>query len=266
MTERADLRRNGYGPRIERFPMAARAPVLADWPGHPPLTLLVDPDADTRHMYGEYLKMFACTIDEAEDGRAALAKVITRHPDIVVSETRLPGISGFQLCEIVRADPSTQDIPIIFVTADASDQQIRRARLASVDAILVKPCLPETLLTNMKRLLSQAAALSDHDRPGREPAATDTERSRALIAKTVDLQNARRPTLSRSLERRFTTEPPAQPPSLICPACAQPLAYQRSHIGGVSVRHQEQWDYYECAGGCGTYQYRQRTRKLRRVT
>jgi hypothetical protein len=44
------------------------------------------------------------------------------------------------------------------------------------------------------------------------------------------------------------------------------LTYERSHIGGVSERNSEQWDYYECPSGCGTFQYRQRTRKLRRVS
>ncbi len=71
--------------------------------------------------------------------------------------------------------------------------------------------------------------------------------------------------LSRAYDRHDTTEPPVAPPALVCPSCDQPLRYVKSHIGGVSVRHQEQWDYFECEGGCGTFQYRQRTRKLRRV-
>ena len=64
---------------------------------------------------------------------------------------------------------------------------------------------------------------------------------------------------------RDTTEPPTAAPELVCPTCDQPLKYLKSHVGGVSARHAEQWDYYECAGGCRTFQYRQRTRKLRRV-
>jgi hypothetical protein len=67
-------------------------------------------------------------------------------------------------------------------------------------------------------------------------------------------------------ERHDTTAPPVTPPALICPQCDQLLAYQRSHIGGVSARHADQWDYYECPAGCGVFQYRERTRKLRRVS
>ncbi len=56
-----------------------------------PLALLVDRDADTRRMYAEYLKRSFCIIEEADDGRAALAKAISSRPDIIVTETQLPG-------------------------------------------------------------------------------------------------------------------------------------------------------------------------------
>ena len=52
---------------------------------------------------------------------------------------------------------------------------------------------------------------------------------------------------------------------LVCPSCDQALKYLRSHIGGVSARHLEQWDYFECPAGCGSFQYRERTKKLRKV-
>ena len=54
-------------------------------------------------------------------------------------------------------------------------------------------------------------------------------------------------------------------PELLCPSCAGWLIHERSHLGGVNGRHPEQWDYYVCSASCGTFQYRQRTRKLRHV-
>jgi hypothetical protein len=72
--------------------------------------------------------------------------------------------------------------------------------------------------------------------------------------------------LSRTFHRHDTTKPPTAPPDLVCPVCDRRLVYQRSHIGGVSERHAEQWDDYECLAGCGVFQYRQRTRTLRKVS
>src|SRR2546430_1626636 len=80
------------------------------------LVLLADRDADTRLMYAEHLRQLAYEIDDAEDGREALAKAISRRPAVVVTETRLPGISGFELCRLLRHDPLTETIPIVVVT------------------------------------------------------------------------------------------------------------------------------------------------------
>jgi len=105
-------------------------------PDHPPLALLVDRDPDTRKMYAEYLRLWACDVDEAGDGREALAKAITRHPDVVVTETRLPGINGFDVCQLLRRDPSTTRIPIVFVTGDAFEADLRRAERSGYSGVV----------------------------------------------------------------------------------------------------------------------------------
>src|SRR5262245_37494897 len=83
-----------------------------------PLALLVDRDIDTRQMYAECLRL-SYTIEESDDARDALAKSIALQPDIVITETRLSGIDGFQLCRLLRTDVATRDIPVVFVTGDA---------------------------------------------------------------------------------------------------------------------------------------------------
>src|SRR5439155_6632990 len=95
---------------------------------HPTLALLVDRDPDTRTLYSEYLRLTAaCDVDQAEDGREALAKAFSRHPDVIITETRLPFINGFDLCALLRRDASTSTMPIIFVTGDAFETDMKRA-------------------------------------------------------------------------------------------------------------------------------------------
>jgi len=226
------------------------------------LALLVDRDADTRRMYAEYLKFGAWSVDEASDGREALAKAISRHPDVIVTESRLPGIDGFDLCAILKRDSTTQAIPIVMVTGDALAQDLRRAQSVGADAVLVKPCLPETLVTEIQHLLALSKNL-------RERARTVLGKIDEQFAKSNELldrsRKTRRVALSRAHQRHDTITPPIAPPALVCPSCDQPLVYQRSHVGGVSAHNSEQWDYFECPQGCGTFQYRERTRKLRKV-
>lgn len=214
-------------------------------------------------MYGEFLRQSAVDFEEAADGRDALAKALARPHDVVVTETRLPGISGYELCQLLRRDVATKATPIIVVTGDAYASNVDRARRAGADVVLVKPCLPDVLLAEMHLLVPHSSELRRHSQEVRARSASRVSRAQALQARPG---SPHRRALSRVFSRVDTTTPPAEPPSLVCPTCDQALAYQRSHIGGVSERHREQWDYYDCSNGCGAFQYRQRTRKLRKVS
>lgn len=231
---------------------------------HDPTALLVDRDLDTRRMYAEFLKHSAFDIDEAEDGREALVKALTRHPDVIVLETRLAGINGFDLCRLLRSDSATSHIPLVVVTGDAFESDIRRAREAGADTVLTKPCLPDHLTAEILRLMKMSVELRARAQAIQAKAVAQLAMSADVVGQSRAAR-AKRQTLSRSHQRCDTTEPPLAPPVLQCPACDAPLKYVQSHVGGVSVKHQEQWDYFECANGCGTFQFRQRTRRVRRV-
>jgi CheY-like chemotaxis protein len=85
----------------------------------PTRALVVERDADTRQMYGEFLRRSFCEIEEAEHGREALAKALARLPDDIVTETRLPGITGYELCRLLRQDALTRSTPIVVWNAGA---------------------------------------------------------------------------------------------------------------------------------------------------
>ena len=224
-----------------------------------PLVLLVDRDIDTRSLYRHSLTQCGWRVEEADDGREALAKAILRHPNLVVTETRLPFIDGYALCELLRRDPETHNVGIVVLTADAFPAQVERARAVGADSVLVKPCLPDQLQAELQRLFAESQDLR---------ARSDAARTRASVqlSRSAELLSRHRRTLVRAHERFETTAPPLHPPELRCPTCDRALQYERSHVGGVSDRHSEQWDYYVCSAACGTFQYRQRTRKLRRVS
>jgi len=215
-------------------------------------------------MYAQFLRHAAYDVDEAEDGREALAKAISRRPSVIVTETLLPGMDGFLLCELLRKDLSTQEIPIIVVTADAYPAHVAKAEQSGADIVLTKPCAPDVLLTEVRRCLGKSREVVSRAQRVREQAVGQLARSGREIDRSSELR-ARHP-LTRSFQRHNTTSPPSVPPSLVCPRCDRPLVYQHSHIGGVSQRHSEQWDYYECPDNCGTFQYRQRTRKVRKLS
>src|SRR5262245_15016873 len=111
-----------------------------------PHVLLVDRDRDTRELYAQFLRGAQYEVHNAEDGRLALAKVLGRHYDAIVTDTRLPGITGYQLTALIRGDAATREMTIIVVTGEGMPADVERAYRAGADVVLVKPCLPETLL------------------------------------------------------------------------------------------------------------------------
>jgi CheY-like chemotaxis protein len=214
------------------------------------LILVVDPDPEISAMYAMGLSVSGWAAEPIADGREALAKAISWRPDVVVTETRVPGIDGIELCRILKRDPDTRHIPILIVTSDAQEQQIAKARDAGADKVLFKPCLTDELIVTIKGMLTKKTQVS-----------TPVVQTRVPASKTAQRRRAR----SRLHRRGRTTAPPQRPPDLLCPTCDRPLTYQTSYIGGVSEMHEEQWDEYECPDACGQFQYRQRTRKLRRL-
>jgi CheY-like chemotaxis protein len=132
------------------LPASATAPTRDNHPWH---TLVVDRDPDTRLLYREYFHFLHYDVEEAGDGLDALARVLSHAPDIITMETRLPGISGYDLCEILKHHRKTIAIPIVIVTADAFAADVARAQEAGADSVLVKPCMLETLAAEVQRLL-----------------------------------------------------------------------------------------------------------------
>jgi two-component system cell cycle response regulator DivK len=210
-----------------------------------PVVLIVDRDPDTRQMYAEYLRLAHFDVDEAEEGREALAKALTDPHDVIIMDTRLPGIDGYKLLQILRRDPGTLTVPIIVVTGEGASSAIDRAWEAGANAVLVKPAMPDAVLAEVRRLLEV--------RMTSEPRAHDAERQGRTRSSHI---------LSHAYQRGETNAPPIQPPQLVCPRCDTSLSYLRSYVGGVSAKHSEQWDEYDCPNGCGSFQYRQRTRKI----
>ena len=118
-----------------------------------PLLLLVDDAEDNREMYGQYLRFLGYEVEEACDGRDALEKVATLHPDLVIIDLSLPSIDGREATRRLKADPRTMTIPVLILTGHLLRETEQSALQAGADAYVAKPCLPEELADRIKKLL-----------------------------------------------------------------------------------------------------------------
>ena len=232
-------------------------------PAEHPLALLAH-HGDSLDVYARYLRQASYQVEETDAGPQALALAFSRRPHIVIADVCLRGLDGFQLCEVMRRDRLTQATPIIVVTMDTSPADIAQAERVGADVVLTRPCRPQELSNALEYCRVQSKRV-------RERAAAAQHRAAEQLAHSADvLERARairsRIPLSHALNRHTTTSPPLPPPVLRCPQCDAGLVYHDSHLGGVSASFPEQWDYYECPSTCGTFQHRQRTRRVRKVS
>jgi two-component system phosphate regulon response regulator PhoB len=101
--------------------------------------LLVDDDADLREVITARLETVGLVVDAVESAEEALARVRARAPDLVVLDWNLPGMSGLELCKVVRGDALLAATPLLFLTAHSATQDMVEAFAAGADDYVVKP-------------------------------------------------------------------------------------------------------------------------------
>lgn len=122
--------------------------------------MLVEDHADTRDMYSEVLVAAGFSTVEATNAENALRKAATIRPALIIADLRLgAGLDGLELCEKLKEDPDTKNIPMIVVTGWTTDKKLRaRADAAGCAAVLLKPVPPDTLLSVVRTVMQSQQA------------------------------------------------------------------------------------------------------------
>lgn len=124
-------------------------------PSTRPTVLLAEDHVDTRVLYAELLRSSELDVIETGRGDQALELVREHKPALIVTDLSLPGISGIELAKAVRADESTRAIPILCLSGYADPETSGKAAASGIDRLLVKPCLPDDLLANVRELVQK---------------------------------------------------------------------------------------------------------------
>ncbi|HET9194816.1 MAG TPA: response regulator [Vicinamibacterales bacterium] len=121
---------------------------------HGPLILVVDDYQDAREMYAEYLQYSGFRVAEARNGNEAVAQARSLRPDLILMDLSLPGMDGWEATRVLKADDATKHIPIVALTGHALAGASEGARKAGCDSFVTKPCLPDDLVVEVKRMLN----------------------------------------------------------------------------------------------------------------
>jgi two-component system, cell cycle response regulator DivK len=119
-----------------------------------PLILVVDDYQDAREMYAEYLQFSGFRVAEARNGNEAIEQAFALHPDLILMDLSLPGLDGWEATRQLKSDDRTRHIPVVALTGHALAGASEGAKKAGCDSFVTKPCLPDDLVVEVRRMLS----------------------------------------------------------------------------------------------------------------
>jgi len=133
------------------------------------LVLVVEDYQDAREMYAAYLQFSGYRVAEATNGVEAIEKTLELLPDIILMDLALPKMDGWEATRRLKSDERTKHIPIVALTGHALAGHAEGARQAGCDSFVTKPCLPDALVAEIRRMLENRDTPPDAD-TGRRPA------------------------------------------------------------------------------------------------
>jgi two-component system phosphate regulon response regulator PhoB len=118
--------------------------------------LLVDDERDILEVVGAMLDAVGLRVDSATSAEEALERARARTYDLVVLDWNLPGMTGIELCRLIRKDPLLATLPVLFLTAHAAPQDVVEAFASGADDYVVKPFRAPELGARIFGLLRRA--------------------------------------------------------------------------------------------------------------
>jgi CheY-like chemotaxis protein len=119
-----------------------------------PLVLIVEDQHELRQLYVQELALSGFDVIEAANGADAIVHTASLTPDVVLMDLSLPVLDGWEATRRLKSDDRTAHIPIVALTAHDGAGELQRATLAGCDWFVPKPCPPEALVTEVRRVIA----------------------------------------------------------------------------------------------------------------
>ncbi len=128
---------------------------------HPARILIVEDEDNIALALSHVLRREGWQVAQVNDGDAALAAIRAQHPDLVLLDVMLPGMSGYEICQAVRLEEDLADIRILMMTARGNAMERRKGLALGANGFIAKPFDLADLLKQARALISGPAEASD---------------------------------------------------------------------------------------------------------
>ncbi len=118
--------------------------------------LIAEDERDIRDLIAFTLQFAGHEVITTSNGEEALQTVRAQKPQLVLLDVRMPKMTGYEVCKELKADPATQSIPVVFLSAKGQESEIRNGLEAGAEQYLLKPFSPDQLIEQVNKILSKA--------------------------------------------------------------------------------------------------------------
>ena len=117
--------------------------------------LIAEDEPDIRELVAFMLRFAGYEVMAASNGEEAVQAAARELPDLVLLDVRMPRMTGYDACRIMKANPDLHDVPIVFLSAKGQEAEIQSGLEAGAEEYLLKPFSPDELTNRVRTILSK---------------------------------------------------------------------------------------------------------------
>jgi CheY-like chemotaxis protein len=117
--------------------------------------LIAEDERDIRDLVAFTLRFAGYEVFTAANGEEAVELAPNVNPDLILMDVRMPRMTGYEACRIMKLNPDLKDIPIVFLSAKGQETEIQQGLEAGAEEYLLKPFAPDQLTSHVKTILAK---------------------------------------------------------------------------------------------------------------
>jgi CheY-like chemotaxis protein len=117
--------------------------------------LVAEDERDIRDLVAFTLRFAGYEVFTAANGEEAVQQAPQVNPDLILMDVRMPRMTGYEACRIMKQNPELRDIPIVFLSAKGQETEIQQGLEAGAEEYLLKPFAPDQLTSHVKTILAK---------------------------------------------------------------------------------------------------------------
>lgn len=117
--------------------------------------LIAEDERDIRDLVAFTLRFAGHEVFAASNGEEAVELASKVNPDLILMDVRMPRMTGYEACKVLKANAQVKDIPVVFLSAKGQESEIQQGMEAGAEEYLLKPFAPDQLTIRVKAILAK---------------------------------------------------------------------------------------------------------------